>query len=147
MQVGERLHQVRTEVLESLVCGARFQGDEIEIDVAGCGERQSQHALRGVSLRDGHRRFDFAPIVVFHGDGGFGQNVAMVVKQRDLNRHDGSGFGAHPCGEVVGFARTEDHAVPTDVFQRDRGLLHFDRRVMRVLLGHRIGGEHVESGE
>ena len=60
-EVGERLHQIRAEVLEAAVDSAWLQGDEVEVDDAFAVEGQAQcalcgHARAGIAvLRNGQR--------------------------------------------------------------------------------------------
>ena len=88
-KVGERLHQVRTEVFEPVVGGARLQGDEIEIDDAFSSEGQTQRALRGhartgfaiffAAFRNGQRCLACRPCRGRDGDGGFADDAAVVA--------------------------------------------------------------------
>ena len=156
VQIGKGLHQVRTEVLEPPIRGARLKGDEIEIHNAFGPEAQSQSTLSGhhrtgfrpravAVRRHGQRRFAFRPCRMFNVDGGFGDAVAVIVAQRYGQRHRHTGLQAQPGGEIIGLPRSEHHAVPAGVVQRSRGVFDLDARIMRVFDRHRIAVTHAES--
>ena len=96
------------------------------------------------------RNLLLTPIVGIDGDILFCNRISIVVNQSDGDGKCGSfaiAGNTHPCGEIVGFAGTEDHAVPADIFKRSRRLFDFDGRIVRVFFGYRIVGEHVEGCE
>ena len=154
LQVGERLDQIGTEMLEPVVGGAWFEGNEIKIDGTFRGEGESQSAFMyndGIAFTGNRQRnLLLTPIVGIDGDILFCNRISIVVNQSDGDGKCGSfaiAGNTHPCGEIVGFAGTEDHAVPADIFKRSRRLFDFDGRIVRVFFGYRIVGEHVEGCE
>ena len=130
VQVGQRLDQIRAEMLEALIGGSRFEADEVRVDGAGFGESQAESALGGddfgVGLRGSlcasNSQFgaELGPFAASIG-GGCGhdsgsERLAIIANQCDLH---GQRFavGTGPDGKIVGLAGAEHHAVETKVFQ------------------------------
>ena len=105
----------------------------------------------GIALTGNRQRnLLLTPIVRIDGDILFCNRISIVVNQSDGDGKCGSFAivgNTHPCGEIVGFAGTEDHAAPADIFKRSRRLFDFNGRIVRVFFGYRIVGEHVEGCE
>ena len=141
-------------MLESVVGGARFEGNEIKVDGAFRGEGQSQRTFvcnDGIVFAGNIQcNLLLVPIVGIDRDLLCGNRISTVVNQSDGDGKCGSfaiAGNTHPCGEIVGFAGPENHAVPADVFERCRRLFDFDGRIVRVFFCYRIVGEHVEGRE
>ena len=165
MQLVKRLHQIGAAMLQPLVSGRRFAGDEIHIHHAGILEQYPQRALprddsprppirRPIGGRrrggNGQRRLVFRPRFAGHGQFGVRHRLAVVTRQRHMHRHRAAGHRTRPHGEPVGLPGMEHHAVEPGVLQADRTARHgtdLDARMMGVLLRHRVHGPHAECGE